>query len=319
MLRKNKKINDPKGETMENFKKTVDRIHDLKKTRHAIILAHNYQLPEIQAIADYVGDSLGLSQQAAKTDAEVIVFCGVEFMAETAALLSPDKKVLLPAPDAGCPLAETITPEALRAKKKEHPEAAVVCYINSSAAVKAESDICCTSSNAVRVVESLPQEEILFVPDANLGQWVASQTSKRIILWDGCCITHHRVKPEDVQQVRRSHPDALVLVHPECRPEVAALADYVGSTEGILKFARESQAKKFIIGTEMGILHRIQRDNPDKTFYLLSPGLVCPNMKRTASLAMVEAVLKDRTTQVSVPAEICARALAAVERLLAAR
>ncbi|NLN17233.1 MAG: quinolinate synthase NadA [Firmicutes bacterium] len=302
---------------MESFKETVDRINDLKKKRRAIILAHNYQLPEIQDIADFVGDSLGLSQQAAKTDAEVIVFCGVDFMAETAALLSPDKKVLLPAPDAGCPLAETITPEELRAKKREHPEAAVVCYINSSAAVKAESDICCTSSNALRVVESLPQEEILFVPDANLGQWVASQTKKKIILWDGCCITHHRVKPEDVEQVRRSHPDGIVLVHPECRPEVAALADYVGSTEGILKFARQSPAKKFIIGTEMGILHRLQRENPDKTFYLLSPGLVCPNMKRTASLAMVEAVLRDMSNQVTVPEEIRDRALAAVERMLA--
>jgi len=302
---------------MESFKETVDRINDLKKKRRAIILAHNYQLPEIQDIADFVGDSLGLSQQAAKTDAEVIVFCGVDFMAETAALLSPDKKVLLPAPDAGCPLAETITPEELRAKKREHPEAAVVCYINSSAAVKAESDICCTSSNALRVVESLPQEEILFVPDANLGQWVASQTKKKIILWDGCCITHHRVKPEDVEQVRCSHPDGIVLVHPECRPEVAALADYVGSTEGILKFARQSPAKKFIIGTEMGILHRLQRENPDKTFYLLSPGLVCPNMKRTASLAMVEAVLRDMSNQVTVPEEIRDRALAAVERMLA--
>ncbi|MGI6034594.1 MAG: quinolinate synthase NadA [Limnochordia bacterium] len=301
---------------MENFKQTVDRIRDLKKQRQAIILAHNYQLPEIQDTADFVGDSLGLSQQAAKTDAKVIVFCGVDFMAETAALLSPDKKVLLPAPDAGCPLAETITAEDLRAKKREHPKAAVVCYINSSAAVKAESDICCTSSNALRVVESLPQEEILFVPDANLGQWVASQTSKKIILWDGCCITHHRVNTEDVKRVRHLHPDGLLLVHPECRPEVAALADFVGSTAGILKFAQQSKAKKFIIGTEMGILHRIQQENPDKTFYLLSPGLVCPNMKRTASLAMVEAVLRDMSNQVTVPDEIRGRALAAVERML---
>lgn len=294
----------------------TDRIKHLKQARNAIILAHNYQIDEVQDIADFVGDSFGLSQQAAATGADVIVFCGVHFMAESAAILAPTKTVLLPDKYAGCPLAETITAEDLEQWKKQYPNAAVVCYVNSSAAVKAISDVCCTSSNAVKVIQSLEQEQILFLPDRNLGNYVARFTEKEIICWDGCCVTHQRVKPEDVQQARAVHPDAVVVVHPECRPEVVNMADHVDSTTGILRFVGQSTATKFIIGTEMGIMHRLKNENPGKEFYLLSQGLVCPNMKKT-NLMKVEQSLAAMEPVITVDADIRERAVRALERMLA--
>ncbi|MBS3899984.1 MAG: quinolinate synthase NadA [Dethiobacter sp.] len=300
----------------EQKKHLLERLRELKEQRNAIILAHNYQIGEVQDAADYVGDSFGLSRIAANTDADVIVFCGVHFMAEGAAILAPEKTVLLPEILAGCPMAEMITAEALRDKKKEYPEATVVAYVNTSAAVKAESDICVTSSNAVAVVNSLAAAEILFVPDMNLGSFVADRTDKRVILWEGYCITHHRVRAADVTQARERHPDALVVVHPECRPEVVKAADYAFSTGGILDFARNSREKKLIIGTEMGLIHRLQRENPEKEFYLLHQGLVCPNMKYT-NLEKVVTALEKMQPVITVSASVRERARQALERMLA--
>ncbi|MHB1419149.1 MAG: quinolinate synthase NadA [Bacillota bacterium] len=294
----------------------LSTITRLKQERNAIILAHNYQPEEIQAMADFVGDSFGLSQTAAAAKEEVVVFCGVHFMAESAAILSPEKTILLPEKYAGCPLAEMITEEDLIKKKQEYPDAAVVCYINSSAAVKAESDICCTSSNAVRVVNSLREKRVLFVPDGNLAHWVAGQTDKEVIPWEGCCTTHNRVTLEDIIQVKKAHPDALVLVHPECRPEVVAEADFAGSTAAMIKCARESAVEKIVVGTEMGIIYRLRKDSPDKRFYLLSPGLICPNMKMT-NLQKVAKALETLTPRITVEPEVRQRALSALERMLA--
>jgi len=305
------------GKVMSTRAEIEERIQQLKKERNALILAHNYQLPEIQDIADFTGDSLELARLARETDAEVIVFCGVDFMAETAAILNPDKTVLLPAKDAGCPLADMATADALIEKKKEYPDAAVVCYVNSTAEVKAESDICCTSANAVKVVNSLEQDRVLFVPDQNLASWVARHTDKEIIPWQGFCITHHRLRAEDVKRAREAHPDAIVVVHPECPPEVVDLADEVASTTGILKYVKNSSAQKFIIGTEMGLLHRLMKENPGKTFFILSPGLVCPNMKKISSIQMVLDALETNTHHVVVEEPLRSRALAAVERMLA--
>ncbi|MCK8823905.1 quinolinate synthase NadA [Fuchsiella alkaliacetigena] len=293
----------------------VEKIEKLKKEKDAIILAHNYQLDEVQAIADYTGDSLGLSQKAAQVEEETIVFCGVDFMAESAAILSPEKTVLLPEKNANCPMAEMITAAQLREKKEEYPQAAVVCYVNSSAAVKAESDICCTSSNAVEVVESLKEEQILFVPDQNLGHYVAQQTEKEIIFWDGYCITHHRVLAEHLNEVKELHPQAPVIVHPECRPEVVAGADYVGSTAQILNFAQQSEAETIIIGTEMGILYRLKNENPAKTFYILNQGLICKNMKLTSLTDVVQA-LENNQYQITVAAEIRVKAKQALNKML---
>ncbi|GAW94090.1 quinolinate synthase NadA [Calderihabitans maritimus] len=294
----------------------VAKIQRLKRERNAVILAHNYQLPEVQDVADYVGDSFELSRKAAATDAEVIVFCGVHFMAESAFILAPHKTVLLPERLAGCPLAETITEDDLRRKKREYPEATVVCYVNSSAAVKAESDICCTSSNAVQVVNSLPSKQVLFVPDANLAHWVAGQTDKEIIPWRGHCVTHHRVTEEDVRRAREAVPGAVIAVHPECRPEVAARADFVGSTSALLRFARETDHREIVVGTEMGILHRMKKENPHKKFYLLSPGLICPNMKMT-TLDKVARALERLEPRITVPEGTRLRAAAALEKMLA--
>lgn len=291
-------------------------VMELKKARNAVILAHNYQIDEVQDVADYVGDSFGLSRIAANVDAEVIVFCGVHFMAESAAILAPGKTVLLPEILAGCPMADMVTVEALREKKKKHPRATVVTYVNSSAAVKAESDICVTSSNAVEVVNSLDTEEILFVPDQNLGSFVADRTDKRVILWDGYCLTHHRVCQDDVAVARAAHPDAVVVVHPECRPEVVKTADYAFSTSGILKFARETEYQKLIIGTEMGLLYRLKQENPGKQFLLLNQGLVCPNMKYT-NLEKVVRSLETLQPQITVKESIREPARRALERMLA--
>lgn len=294
----------------------VSEIERLKKERKAIIVAHSYQVDEVQEIADIVGDSFALSKHCANTDAEVIVFCGVHFMAESAKILSPEKTVLLPAIDAGCPMADMVTAEALREEKKRHPEAAVVCYINSSAEVKAESDICCTSSNAVKVVKSIPQEEIIFVPDQNLGNYVSQQVpEKKIIFWKGFCVTHHKIKKNEVIKMKELHPDALLLVHPECQPEILELADFVGSTKQIIDYARGSENTKFIIGTEMGVLYRMKKDSPHKVFYIMSQGLVCPNMKKTKLKNVYEA-LRDMKHNIELDEEIRIKAKKSLDRML---
>lgn len=293
----------------------VEKILNLKKKRNAIFLVHNYQLGEVQDIADFVGDSLELSQNAAKTDADVIVFCGVHFMAETASILCPDKTVLLPDMNAGCPMADMITPEQLREKKREHPKATVVCYINSSAEVKAESDICCTSANAVKVVESLDADEILFVPDQYLGHYVSTKTGKNMILWRGFCPTHVRISPEDITRLRQEYPEAKAVVHPECRPEVIALADEVLSTGGMIRYARRGDVKEMIVGTEIGIIHRLRKENPGKRFIPVSEQAVCPNMK-FITLEKVLWSLQEMQPEVKVPEGIRLRAKRAVDRML---
>ncbi len=295
----------------------VNKIMELKKERNAIILSHNYQRGEVQDIADFVGDSLGLSQTAAKTDADVIIFCGVHFMAETAALVCPDKKVVIPDPHAGCPMAAMVTARELREKKKQHPNAVVVCYVNSTADVKAEVDICCTSANAVKVVDSIPKDkEILFVPDKSLGDWVAKQLGREMILWEGFCPTHHRISAEHIQKFKVEHPDAKVVVHPECLSEVVDIADHVASTTGILNYARESKDKKFFIGTESGIIHRLQKENPDKEFHHVLQLADCPNMKLN-SLEKVQWALEDLETEVTVKPEIAEKARLSIDKMLA--
>lgn len=295
----------------------TEEIKRLKEKRRAVILSHVYQRPEVQEVADYVGDSLGLSQQAAKTDAEVIVFCGVHFMAESAAILSPEKTVLLPEIHAGCPMADMVTAEDLRAEKQAVPGAIVVCYVNTSAEVKAESDIACTSANAVKVVDSLPPDQpVLFVPDRNLGRYVAGRTGRELHLWPGCCNTHDKLTREDILAAKEAHPRALVLVHPECRPEVTALADAVASTTGMLRFAGESGAGEFIVGTEAGILHQFHKQCPGKKFFLASPKLICPDMKAT-TLDKVHRALVALEPRVTVSAEIRQKALRSLERMLA--
>ena len=282
-----------------------------------MILAHNYQVDEVQDVADFVGDSLELSRQAAAvTDAEVIVFCGVRFMAETAKILSPQKTVLLPDPNAGCPLCDFADADAVRRRKAELPGVPVVSYVNTTAEVKAESDICCTSANSVKVVNSLPQEEILFLPDRNLGSWTAEQTQKKLILWEGYCITHQRILPEHILRLKAEHPEAEVVVHPECSPEVRKLADAIRSTSGILRYARESPARSFIIGTEIGILHRLRKENPGKEFFAPSKVAVCPNMKKI-TLEKVLWSLEEMVHPVEVPEEIRLRAKQAIDRMLA--
>ena len=294
----------------------AEEIQRLKKERNAIILAHNYQVPEVQDVADIVGDSFALSRHAAETDSDVIVFCGVHFMAESAKILSPDKTVLLPVRDAGCPMADMVTAPKLREMKARYPDAAVVCYVNSSAEVKAESDVCCTSSNALKVVESLENKQVIFVPDKNLGSFVASKVkNKEIILWKGFCITHKRVKVEEVQKIRQLHPNAKILMHPECEPEVQKLADFLGSTSAIIKYAGEIPEKDVIIGTEEGILHLLKRQNPDKNFYLLATGLICTNMKKTR-LDDVHSALLNMQHEIHVDEDIRIKALKSLERML---
>jgi len=293
----------------------TEKILNLKKTRGAVILAHNYQLGEVQDIADYVGDSLELSQNAVKTDAEVILFCGVHFMAETASILSPDKIVLLPDIHAGCPMADMITVEGLRQRKRELPGATVVCYINSSAEVKAESDVCCTSANAVRVIESLDAEEILFVPDQYLGHYISTKTDKRMSFWPGFCPTHIRIQPQYITDLKQEYPQAKVVVHPECRPEVIALADEVLSTGGMCRYARQEDVTQMIVGTEVGIIYRLRKENPGKKFIPASEQAVCPRMK-LITLESVLWSLQEMTSQVKVPEEIRLKASAAVDKML---
>jgi len=293
----------------------VEKISALKKRRNAVILAHNYQLGEVQDIADFVGDSLELSQNAAKTGAGVIVFCGVHFMAETASILCPEKVVLLPDMNAGCPMADMITAERLREKKREHPQTVVVCYINSSAEVKAESDICCTSANAVGVIESLDAREILFVPDQYLGNYISARTGKKMILWPGFCLTHVRIKPERIKELKREYPQAKVVVHPECRPEVIALADEVLSTGGMCRYAQRDEVREMIVGTELGIIHRLRKENPGKRFIPVSEQAICPNMK-LITLEKVLWSLEEMSPEVKVPEGIRLRAKVAVDKML---
>ena len=293
----------------------VEKISALKKRRNAVILAHNYQLGEVQDIADFVGDSLELSQRAAETGADVIVFCGVQFMAETASILCPEKVVLLPDINAGCLLADMLTAERLRAKKKEHPQAVVVCYVNSPAEVKAESDICCTSANAVGVVESLDAREILFVPDQYLGHYVSARTGKKMILWPGFCPTHVRIKPERINELKGEYPQARVVVHPECTPEVIALADEALGTGGMCRYAQRDEVREMIVGTELGIIHRLRKENPGKRFIPASEQAICPDMK-LITLEKVLWSLEKMSPEVKVPEGIRLRAKAAVDKML---
>jgi quinolinate synthase len=293
----------------------AERIRHLKQQRGAVILAHNYQRAEVQDIADEVGDSLELSRKAAKTDAEVIVFCGVHFMAETASVLCPDKTVLLAEASAGCPMANMITTEQLKKRKQELHGVPVVCYVNSSAGVKAESDICCTSANALQVIESLQTDEILFVPDRYLGAYIAGKTNKKIHLWPGFCPTHGRIRSEDIISLRGKFPDAVVMVHPECRPEVISLADAVLSTGGMCRFVKTTQTEKIIVGTEVGIIHRLQKENPGKVFIPVSKRVVCPNMKLTR-LESIVWCLQEMSGQIKVPDDISIKARVAIEGML---
>ena len=297
----------------------AEKVLELKKSRNAVIVAHNYQLGEVQDVADYLGDSLGMAKYAAKSDAKTIVICGVHFMAESAAILNPGKTVLLPDVSAGCSLAECIDADQLVAWKKEHPGAAVVAYINTSAAVKAESDIICTSSNAQKIVESFPKDqEILFVPDMFLGQWVRSQTGRKMHLWNGSCHTHVRIRPEPIEDLKKKHPKAEFLMHPECGCLTASmgLADKILSTDGIIRRAHESKAKEFIIATETGILHRLEKENPGKTFYPAAQEATCEFMKKI-TLEKVLWSLEDMEYRITVPDRVAEKARRALERMMA--
>jgi quinolinate synthase len=291
-----------------------ERIMELKKERNAVILAHNYQVPEVQDIADFVGDSLGLSMQAAKTTADVIVFCGVDFMAETAKILSPNKTVLHPEPKAKCPMAAMCEPKALKLLKNDFPRAEVVAYVNTSAECKAEADVCCTSSNAVKVVNSLGSDLIIFVPDENLASFVQRSTEKDIIPWPGYCPTHEAITVEKLTKLKEEHPSAVVLVHPECRPEVIDMADAVRSTEGMLNFVKESDKSEFIIGTEQELIHRLKKENPGKIFHSV-PGAICPTMKMI-TLNNILAALENMSPEVTLKPELIEKAKAPLQRML---
>ncbi len=294
----------------------IEKIDKLKQQRNAVILAHNYQPAEIQDIADFCGDSLGLSIKAAQTDAEVIVFCGVQFMAETAAILSPEKTVLLPDKYAGCPLADMMTAEQLGGLKRQHPDALVVCYVNSSAEVKAKSDYCCTSANAVEVVNALPTDRrIIFVPDQQLGRFVAERTGRDLVLWPGYCHVHVVITEEDIKNAKAKYPDAIVMVHPECTEPVRALADQLLSTGQMLKFAEKSTAKRFIVATETGMLHPLKRQNEGAEFIAAGDRAICPNMKKI-TLEKILWSLEDMQYKVTVPDEVRIKAEKALDRMV---
>lgn len=295
----------------------IEEIKQLKAERNAVILAHNYVRPELQEIADFTGDSLELSIKAKNVKAETIVFCGVRFMAETAKLLSPDSVVLLPNPDAGCPMADMAAADAVAAYRAAHPEAFLVAYVNTTADVKAHVDLCCTSGNAEKIITELPEnQEILFLPDRNLGGNMNRKLDRKMDLWPGCCPTHDHVTPEMIAEARAAHPGAKVLVHPECAPEVVAAADEALSTGGILKFVRESSDKAFIIGTESGILHRLRKENPGKEFYPLQPEMICPDMKKI-TLENVRDCLKNMAPRIELPEEILREAVKPIEAMIA--
>ena len=302
--------------TTKDKKEIIEKIQKLKKEKNAIVLAHCYQNVEVDEVADFVGDSLYLSQQAAKTDADIIVFAGVYFMAETAKILSPDKKVLLPRLEAGCQMADMINLQQIREFKAKHPNIPVVCYVNSTAEVKSESDICCTSANAVKVVKSMNVPKVLFVPDTYLGTYVGEQLKDvEVITYPGCCPTHLRIRPEDILEQKKVYPDAEVLVHPECHKEVVKLADFVGSTTGIMKRAKESSAKTFIIVTELGVVERLERDFPDKKFVLVSPKAVCANMK-WIHLEDILNSLEAEQHEIDVDPELAKKAYAPIEKMV---
>lgn len=302
---------------MKNTENTdiAGRILELKKKHNAVLIAHNYQIGEVQDIADFVGDSLELSQKAAQIESDIIVFCGVHFMAETAAILSPEKTVLLPDKNAGCPMADMITASDMREWKKRYPGQKVVCYVNTTAEVKAECDICCTSSNAVEVVESLDGDEILFAPDKNLAAYIARFTHKKIIPWDGYCYVHNNIHVKDIEEKRRLYPDAEVWVHPECRPEVIDIADKVFSTGKMVKEARETEKNKIILGTEAGMTYRLKKENPDKEFYPAKDLSFCFNMKKI-DLNKVLKSLEDLKYKVEVPPEISPKALGSIKKMI---
>jgi quinolinate synthase len=300
---------------MDGEEDTLENIARLKRERQAVILAHNYQRPEVQDIADFTGDSLGLARRAKATDAGVIVFCGVHFMAETSAIINPDKMTLIPDPEAGCPLADTITPDGLIALKEQHPRATVVTYVNSTAAVKAESDYCCTSGNAVQVVQAIDAPEIIFTPDRNLGRYVQKVTARELIIWEGCCPVHDVITSRMVVELKGLHPDALVVAHPECREEVLDLADEVASTSGMFKVAEKSAAEEFIILTEAGMGYPLRKRFPQKSFFFPKEEPLCSDMK-LITLDKVERTLRELEPIVTVPEDIRLRALRAVERML---
>lgn len=296
--------------------KLTEKINQLKKKRNAVILVHNYQLGEVQDIADFLGDSLGLSIEASKTKADVIVFCGVHFMAETAKILSPQKKVIMPDPHAGCPMADMINVKQLRALKKKNPKAAIVCYVNSTAEIKAESDICCTSANAVKVVKSLKEDEIIFVPDKYLGHFVSTKVpEKKFIFHNGYCPSHMRILAKDIDAARQKYPNAYVMVHPECRVAVVAKADEALSTSQMIRRAGEIDKNEFVIGTEIGILYTMRKKYPNKKFYPASEKCVCPNMKLT-NLEKVLFTLEDVKNEVKVDKKIAAKAKSAIEKMI---
>ena len=300
-----------------NLQDMKNKIRTLIKEKNAILLAHNYQRPEIQDVADLCGDSLELSIKASQTEAEVIVFCGVHFMAETASILSPHKTVLLPVGHAGCPMADMITADALREEKAKNPGRVVVSYVNTTADVKAESDLCCTSANVIKVVESIdPEKEIFMTPDRNLAQYAKKMTGRKISWWDGFCVTHNNLKPERVKKVKEENPDAIFMAHPECPPEILELADEIKSTSGIIAFTKSSSHKKFIIGTENGILYPLSKANPDKEFIPADPDMICANMKKTGLVDVIKS-LEEMKTVVKVPEETAKLAKNAVEKMLA--
>lgn len=294
----------------------IEKINKLKKEKNAVILAHCYQNEEIDKVADFVGDSLYLSQMAAKTDADIILFAGVYFMAQTAKILNPSKKVLLPRLESGCRMADMISLNQLREFKSKHPNIPTVCYINSTAEVKSECDMCCTSSNAIKVVKSMNAEKILFLPDTYLGKWVEAQLGNvEVITYPGFCPTHLQIRPEDIENARKKYPEALVLAHPECHQAVTKLADYVGSTTGIMKYAIESNKKQFIIATEKGVVDRLQRDYPEKEFILIKESIVCPNMKWHTLTDIYNALDKEEH-EINVDKEIASKALKCIDRML---
>jgi quinolinate synthase len=293
----------------------VERIRALKREKNALLLVHNYQRPEVQEIADHLGDSLALSRIAAKAKERIIVFCGVRFMAESAKILAPGKKVLLPREDAGCPMADMVTAEALRKAKREHPNATVVAYVNTNAEVKAEADVCCTSANALKVVKNLEADEILFVPDRNLARFVGRFVDKKVIPWDGYCYVHRRFEVDAVQRAKGARETALLMVHPECDPEVIDLAERVESTDGMVRLAKKTDGRPILIGTEEGLIQRVRRENPGKEILSAGPAMICHNMKKT-TLQDVHDSLRFERYEVEVPEEIRKRAKSALDRML---
>jgi len=294
----------------------ANEIDLLKKERGAVIIAHNYQPDEVQALADFTGDSLELSRKAAELDEEVIVFCGVHFMAETAAILSPEKTILLPDQFAGCPMADMITADQLRARKAEHPDAIVIAYVNSSAAVKAETDLCCTSSNAVKIVQSVPEDrDIIFVPDTHLGHYVQELVGREMIIWDGYCPTHSRIRDRDIVREKQEHPQAKVMSHPECPQNIRDVSDYLLSTGQMIEHARNSDEQEFIVATEMGLLYRLRNENPEKKFYSVSDRALCPNMKKIDAEKVLWS-LQDMQHRITVPEDISNRARRSIEAML---